>query len=146
MNKYKGIPVRLRKIVWLCLIVILLSSCSAHNPFIVKNTTDTVTISQTRYTPHNNPVYVTTNALPASAKYEVLAKLDVGKVWYGSSKNVLQSLADGARKMGADAVIEVSTWYQPAGWSWAAPHGSGKAIKVIDPASVNFDSLQGEWK
>ena len=32
-------------------------------------------------------------------------------VWYGSSNNVLQSLADGARKLGADAVVEIKTWH-----------------------------------
>lgn len=137
---------RLKKIVWMCFMVILLSSCSAHNPFIVKNTTDTITISKTKYPSHNNFVYLTKSALPADAQYEVLAKLEVGKVWYGSSNDVLQSLADGARKLGADAVIEVKTWRQPSGWSWAAPHGSGKAIKVIESTSVNFGSLQGEWK
>jgi hypothetical protein len=85
-------------------------------------------------------------SLPASAKYEVLAELEVGKIWYGSSGNVLQSLADGARKLGADAVIEVKTWHQPSGFSWAAPHGSGKAIKILDSPSVDFASLPGEWK
>lgn len=137
---------RLRQIIWMCFIVALLFGCSAHNPFIAKNTTDTEIISQTKYAPHNNPIYVTEASLPANAKYEVMAQLEVGKIWYGSSGDVLQSLADGARKIGADAVIEVKTWHQPSGWSWAAPHGSGKAIKVTEPTSVNFGSLKGTWK
>jgi len=142
----KEVLMRLRQIVWMCFIAVMLSGCSAHNPFIVKDTTDTALISQTKYAPHNNPVYVTEASLPSQAKYEVLAQLEVGKIWYGSSNDVLQSLADGARKIGADAVIEVKTWHQPSGWSWYAPHGSGKAIIVTEPNSVDFGSLIGAWK
>ena len=69
----------------------------------------------------------------------------MGKVWYGSSRNVLKSLADGARKLGADAVVEVKTWRQPSGWSWAAPHGSGMVVKITEPGSVEFSILGGDW-
>jgi hypothetical protein len=137
---------KLRQIVWICFVAVLVSGCSAHNPFIIKSTTDTKQVSQVKRAPHNNPVYVTEASLPTNAKYEILAQLEVGKIWYGSSTNVEQSLADGARKIGADAVIEVKTWRQPSGWSWAAPHGSGKAIKVIEPTSVDFKNLNGAWK
>jgi len=137
---------KMRQIVWIAFLAVLVSGCSAHNPFIIKNTTDTLIVSQTKYTSHNNPVYVTEASLPSNKIYEVLAQLEVGKVWYGSSADVLQSLADGAREIGADAVIEVKTWLQPSGWSWAAPHGSGKAIKVSEPASVDFGNLNGTWK
>jgi hypothetical protein len=123
-----------------------MAACSAHSPLILKATTDTTPISQTKYAPHHNPVYVMEAPLPPGAKYEVLAQLEVGKIWYGSSNNVMQSLADGARSIGADAVIEVKTWHQPSGWSWAAPHGSGKAIKITEPASVDFKNLSGTWK
>lgn len=133
-------------IVWMFFITALLSGCSAHNPFIITDTTDTAMISQTKYAAHNNPVLVTEMSLPADARVEVLAQLEVGKIWYGSSNDTLQSLADGAREIGADAVVEVKTWLQPSGWSWAAPHGSGKAVKIIDPASVDFNSLNGTWK
>jgi uncharacterized protein YbjQ (UPF0145 family) len=88
---------------------------------------------------------VTRASLPATAKYEVLGQLEVGKVWYGSSRNVLKSLADGARKLGADAVVEVKTWRQPSGWSWAAPHGSGMVVKITEPGSVEFSILGGDW-
>ena len=125
---------------------VFLTGCSAHSPFSVKSTTYTTPLSDTKYAPHGNRVYVTAASLPASVKHEVLGQLEVGKVWYGSSDNVLQSLADGARKLGADAVVEVKTWHQPSGWSWAAPHGSGKAVKITDPASVDFSGLKGDWK
>lgn len=122
-----------------------LAGCSAHNPFIIKNTTDIKQQGTSQYSEHNNRVYIITASLPGTVKYEVLANLEIGKVWYGSSKNVLQSLADGARKVGADAVIDVKTWHQPSGWSWAALHGSGKAIKIIKLDNFDMNSIGGEW-
>jgi hypothetical protein len=110
------------------------------------DTTDVNQLSATRYAPHSNRVYITRANLPTTVKCEVLAQLEVGTVWYGSSDNVFEALADGARKLGADAVVEVETWHQPAGWSWAAPHGSGKAVKIIEPTSVDYPSLEGGWK
>ena len=132
----------------LCILLILVGvvGCSAHNPFIITNTTDINLQETPQYSEHNNRVYVTTASLPGTVKYEVLANLEIGKVWYGSSKNVLQSLADGARKVGADAVVDVKTWHQPSGWSWAAPHGSGKAIKIIKFDNFDLTTLIGEWK
>ena len=77
--------------------------------------------------------------------FEIIASIEVGKVWYGSSKHILSSMAVRAREIGADAVIEVKTWRQPSGWSWAAPHGSGKAIKILDPSSIDLSNFKGEW-
>ena len=128
------------------LVVVVLTGCSAHNPFIVGDTTDVIQLSSIKYAPHSNRVYVTSASLPATVHYEVLGRLEVGTVWYGSSGNVLESLADGARELGADAVVEVKTWHQPAGWSWAAPHGSGTAVRIVEPARVDFSGLGGDWK
>jgi hypothetical protein len=137
---------KLKHILGVFMIVLGLVGCSARNPFIIKNTTDVIQFEATKYPPHSNRVFVTSASLPVTAKYEVLGSLEVGKVWYGSSDKLLQSLADGARKLGADAVVEVKTWHQPSGWSWAAPHGSGKAVKINEPASVDLSNLGGDWK
>ena len=126
-------------------VLLLLMSCSAHNPFIAKNTTQTENVSKNKYPPHTNKVFITSESLPTTANFEILTSIEVGKVWYGSSKNISTSMAMRAREIGADAVIEVETWRQPSGWSWAAPHGSGKAIKILDPASIDLSKLQGEW-
>lgn len=137
---------RFTKYVWLGALAVGLYGCSAHSPLIVTSTTDVTQVAEKKYPPHQNKVFVTNQLLPESARYEVLGKIEVGKVWYGSSHKVLESLADGARELGADAVVEVKTWHQPSGWSWAAPHGSGKAVKITDPSSVDFSALTGEWK
>lgn len=124
----------------------LLGACSAHSPFIAKNMTDVTPAEEGKYPPHTNRVFVTSASLPATVQHEVLGTVDVGKAWYGSSEKVHEPLADGARKLGADAVVEVKSWFQPSGWAWAAPHGSGKAVKITDPANFDFTTLAGEWK
>ena len=130
-----------------CALVVMfaLTGCSAHSLFIAKGTTDRVPASQEEYAPHSNPVFVTTASLPPTAKYEVVAQIEVGKAWYGSDKRVLQTLAERGRELGADAVIETKTWHQPSGWSWASPHGSGKAIKNTEKGSINFSTMEGAW-
>ncbi len=131
-----------KQIAWVFVIVAGLTGCSANSPRIFKTTTDVEQISTSTYPPHGDRVYVTSASLPA-VKYEVLGLLDV---WYGSSGSVPQSLADAARNIGADAVVEFIKWYPPAGLSWGAPYGSAKAVKITEPASVDFSSLGGEWK
>lgn len=102
-----------------------LAGCSAHNPLILKNTTDVAAITAEPDEPHRAPVLVTTAALPESVGHRVIAPIDVGKAWYGRRQTVLEALADRAREIGADAVVEVETWWQPSGYSWWAPHGRG---------------------
>lgn len=128
------------------LAAVLLAGCSAHNPFIITDTEDVSAVSQNRYPAHSNKVLITPQTLPQSEKIEVLETIEVGKVWYGSSKNVAFSLAERARAIGADAVIEYKTWNQPSGFSWSAPHGSGKAIKILDASSIDISSIAGEWQ
>lgn len=89
---------------------------------------------------------MTSEALPDTARHEVLGELEVGRIWYGGQDKALVQPAEGARELGADAVVEVKTWHQPAGWSWSAPHGSGKAVKILDPASVDLSALPGDWR
>lgn len=124
-----------------------LAGCSAHSPFIGKDTEE-VHHSGTsqKYDAHTKQVYVTIANLPPGIQYETLATLEIGKVWYGSDDKVRESMAEEARKIGADAVVEIKTWHQPSGWSWSAPHGSGKAIKLVDTAKMDWSDLGGEWR
>jgi len=96
--------------------VVFSCGCSAHNPFIVTDTTDSVPVGNSKYAAHHDKVFVTQQALPANIPYEVISQIEVGKVWYGGSDSVLVSMADRARELGANAVIQVRTWHQPSGW------------------------------
>ena len=120
-----------------------LVACSAHSPMIVKNTVDSAPASAP-YAAHKEKVFLTEEQLPAS-DYDVVSQIDVGRIWYGGSSNVLASMAHRARELGADAVIEVKQWRQPSGFSWAAPHGSGKAVKFKDKQKVDLSKVKGQW-
>jgi uncharacterized protein YbjQ (UPF0145 family) len=69
----------------------------------------------------------------------------VGNATYGSTEVVREQLADRARAIGADAVIKVALWHQPAGWAWAAPHGAGVAVKIGASENFDFTALPGGW-
>lgn len=130
-------------VIWM--LAMLLVSCSAHSTFKPVSITDTTIMSEKRFEPHTNAIFITKETLPPDS-YEMVAQIEVGKVWYGSSRSVFKSLADRARELGADAVIEVKTWHQPSGWSWAAPHGSGTAVKIKgNPREELATLVAGEW-
>ena len=125
-------------------ILLVLSGCSAHNPFIIKNTVQNSQVSEKSLQPHSEKVFISRDSMPADS-YDLIGFVEVGKIWYGSSSNVLESMANRGRELGADAVIEVKTWHQPSGFSWAAPHGSGKAIKYKDKTKIDYSKLHGDW-
>lgn len=54
-------------------------------------------------------------------------------------------MADRARELGANAVIQVKTWHQPSGFSWAAPHGSGQAVRIKDVKLLESLGIKGNW-
>jgi len=53
--------------------------CSAHSPYILKNTTDAESVGSSTYAPHSERVFVTATDLDSSS-YEVIAFLEVGRV------------------------------------------------------------------
>lgn len=122
-----------------------LSACSAHNPFIITNTTESSAVSQSKYPAHYDKVFITEQSLPAGVEFELLSTIDVGKIWYGSSENVLISMADRARELGANGIIQAKTWKQPSGFSWAAPHGSGQAVRVRDINAIESLGIKVNW-
>jgi hypothetical protein len=126
--------------------LLALGGCStAHDPFIIRDTTSASMQSPITYPAHNRKVFLTQQLLPADIHYELIEKIEVGKIWYGSTKDVSQSIADRARQIGADAVVEMKTWRQPSGFSWAAPHGSGKAVRLSENATNSLSNLKGQW-
>ena len=122
-----------------------LSACSAHNPLIITNTTQSTPVGQNKYSAHNDRVFITTQSLPASLEFDLLSTIDVGNIWYGSSANVYTSMADRARELGANAIIQAKTWHQPSGFSWAAPHGSGQAVRIKDISILDSMGIKGSW-
>lgn len=126
--------------------ILSLSACTAHSPMILRNTVDvTPAAGASAAAPHSRKVWVTEGGLPAPVKYEALGTLDAGTIWYSGADKVSQQMADRARTMGADAVINVRRWRQPSGFAWSAPHGSGQAVKILNPGAAKLDALPGGW-
>ena len=127
------------------LLGLLLSACSAHNPLIITNTTQSSPVSQSKYSAHAEKVFITGQSLPSSVAFDLISTIDVGKVWYGSSEDAYTSMADRARELGANAIIQAKTWHQPSGFSWAAPHGSGQAVRISDIKVLDSLGIKGSW-
>ena len=127
--------------------ILSLSGCSAqsaHSWMIIKNTTNSSPPS-TQFPPTSERVFITAQALPANVQYDVISKIDVGNIWYGSSENSFIAMAQRARELGANAIIQALTWYQPSGFSWSAPHGSGLAVRIKDIKSIESSDMVGSW-
>jgi hypothetical protein len=77
-------------------------------------------------------------------KYEVIGIIDVGKIWYSGADGIRGEMAQRARALGADAVINAKQWRQPSGFAWAAPHGRGEAVKLLDKDKARALSV-GKW-
>jgi len=135
-------------IVW-CVVLsgsMLFAGCCSHSPVLVFNSCSVIKESSNTYPPHKNKVFLTRETLPPEAKFDIIATIDISKTVGGSIDRVKVGMADKARKLGADAIIGFNTWRQPCGWSWSAPQGTGQAVKITDPASVDLSKLKGEWR
>ena len=102
-------------------------------------------LTSTTYPPHANPVFVTKASLSPET-FEPVADLELSKGWYGSTDNTQQALADRARELGADAVINMKSWHAPSAWSWASPYSSGQAVKLRGDPKQILNGLMGDWR
>lgn len=119
------------------------SGCATHSVMRMSNSVSVSGKSATAYPAHSNKVFMTEATLPASVKYEKLGQIDVGIVTYANEDAVLSRMADAARGLGADAVVDLHIWFQPAGWAWRAPQGKGQAVKLQDKAAFDALKLKG---
>ena len=132
-----------QKLLVSCLVGVI-AGCSAHSPMILKNTTDVGPVLSQRYPSHSNPVLIVEGPLPSDVEYEIIASIDVGKIWYSGADGILVEMARRGRELGADAVINVKRWRQPSGFAWAAPHGEGQAVKILNKDKVRDLSAMGK--
>lgn len=96
------------------------------------------------YPAHSGPVLILDGPAPAIVKYEFIGQVKIREGGYRSSESIQdRALAHRARGLGADAVIEVKRWRQPAGFSWAAPHADGKAVRILNKEELGDLSRLG---
>jgi hypothetical protein len=101
---------------------------------------------------HDKPVFVTEEPM-GKGEYETLAEIHITKTMPWINGWVLDDLADSARDIGADAVIEADVW-----WKWFligyvfigvfgwGPQGYGKAV-VVNPEGVErMASMDGQYR
>lgn len=85
--------------------------------------------------------------LPADIEYEVIGPISVYKRWYGGMGQAYPLLADKARELGGNAVIDARAWLSPAFPAQVAPHGKGIVIRVKDPAKLEkLAAEDGQWE
>jgi len=121
-----------------------LTACSAHSPFILNETIDSAA-PDTTAPASTDKVFITKQPLPPGVAFETVSTIDVGTLFYGSVDRVFVLMANRARELHANAVVEVKTWRQPSGYSYAAPDGSGIAVRVADIKAMESSGIQGSW-
>ena len=85
--------------------------------------------------------------LPADIEYEVIGPISVYKRWFGGMGQAYPLLADKARELGGNAVIDARAWLSPAFPAQVAPHGKGIVIRVKDPAKLEkLAAEDGQWE
>jgi hypothetical protein len=80
----------------------------------------------------NTATLVTSKALPAEGDFAILGRIDVHSRWFGSTGKATKLLAEKAKMMGGNAVVESQVWQAPAFPAIVAPHGSGIAVRIDD--------------
>ena len=120
-----------RALAWVGL-VILVTACGARNPFIVTNEVRVESLSQEVYEPHRGPVVCVKGPLPDGMRYAEIARLWYAAGMYGGAAPILQKMANRARALGANAMIDTHVWFQPAGIGWATPHAEAIPVRVLD--------------
>ena len=84
-------------------------------------------------TPWQGPVLVTQSSLPAGIEYTIVGSVRAeANGGYDQVITLYPLLADEARKLGANAVINAAGGRKVSLFSWAAPYVAGLAIKVED--------------
>ena len=97
-------------------------------PVFAGDSKDTTKISS-----YNQKVFITQSVLPAKIQYEYIGEVKVYKGWRAAVR-VYPKLAKKARKLGANAVINVRTSY---------PHLTGQAIRLQNLEDIN--EIKGIW-
>lgn len=129
----------------LALVLLTVTGCAVHSPMRMTSKVEVTRPGSMTYPAHSEKIFITKQDLPAGVQFDMLGVIDVGRVWYGGDAMAWKPMADKARELGADAIIKARIWRQPEGWAWAAPQGSGTAVKLQNKSQVDFSKLSGEW-
>ena len=79
-------------------------------------------------------------------KHEVVGTLDSTKQFYGGTGSIVLAMADEARRIGADAVVNLRTGQKIGFFAWARPYGTGTAVKLEKRDDLDCLKLGGEYR
>jgi hypothetical protein len=119
------------------LITVFLASCGGVR---AKSTTAE---GATLYAPNNGEICLMAGAPASDIQYEIVGRVVATKRTYGSSDELFMPMALEARKLGADAIINLQASQRfkgPMPWRVTSPTGDGQAIKVL-PGSPKIQCL-----
>lgn len=138
----------MKRLAFILILIFLVMSgaCATDSPWSVSE--DTVIfkgVADTSRPSPDNKVYLTEEPLRERTGYKELGEIKVLTPFYGGSEKIYQMIANKGLEVGADAVVEVQVWHQPTGGAWAAPQGSGTAIKLDDNSKVDLTKYKGKW-
>lgn len=69
--------------------------------------------------------------LPTGIKRRAIGTLEATQqVGYGSTDGLMPTLANEARKVGANAIVNVWSGHRPSAFSWARPMANGEGVRV----------------
>lgn len=84
--------------------------------------------------------------LPDDFKVEPLGEISAASKRYSSLDRMYKELALRARRVGADAVVNVNIKYKVAAFGWAVPTIAGVAVKITEEGAKPLKSLDGQWR
>lgn len=81
----------------------------------------------------SGPVYLTTQSIPADVGYTVVGHVKANaRQGYSKAETLYPMIVEEARKIGANAVMDVRGGRTVSAFSWAAPYVGGTAIRIDD--------------
>jgi uncharacterized protein YbjQ (UPF0145 family) len=83
--------------------------------------------------------------LPPNIQFSVVGSVEGSKEFYGSVNEILPLMADEARKLGGDVIINLETHQRVGLWAWAHPVGNGTAIKLGTKTDLNCLAAGGSY-
>lgn len=99
------------------------------------------------YPPVFAPVCFLSGTPPTDVEYEKIGYVNSTKRSYGNTEDLFPLMANQARRLGADAIMNLHSGQRfkgPLPWRMMAPTGSGIAIKVLpDPSRLDCEKAGG---
>jgi hypothetical protein len=108
--------------------------------------TKTELVAGAQVASRTGPVCLLAGSLPEDVTATRIGRIKATKGTYGERENLMLPIANEARRVGADAVVELQAGERfkgPLPWRVAAPTGDGFAVKFTDAAPFDCASHGG---